>query len=162
MLPLAHDTGASNTPGATPASHRRNPWSLPATGHDSPLTNYSSSRIQSLAKDNRKSSQVIENNHQRLNSIASFCRFFPALLGASKPVQTFLIDSPAIRNRPNSQKTNHIIFSNRQYFAISVTLLALRSLRIVSTNLLTPSSKFRGPLTPMLLFLPRMIPQRSR
>jgi hypothetical protein len=31
---------------------------------------------QSLAKHNRKSSQIIENNHQRPKSIASFCRVF--------------------------------------------------------------------------------------
>jgi hypothetical protein len=31
---------------------------------------------QSLAKHNRKSSQLIENNHQRPESIASFCRVF--------------------------------------------------------------------------------------
>src|SRR5271155_3454407 len=32
--------------------------------------------IQSLAKHNRKLAQVIENNHQRLESIANFCRVF--------------------------------------------------------------------------------------
>ena len=32
--------------------------------------------IQSLARHNRKSSQIIENNHQRSKSIASFCRVF--------------------------------------------------------------------------------------
>jgi len=31
---------------------------------------------QSLAKHNRKPSQLIENNHQRPTSIASFCRVF--------------------------------------------------------------------------------------
>ncbi len=31
---------------------------------------------QSLAKQNRKPSQVIENNHQQPKSIASFCRVF--------------------------------------------------------------------------------------
>jgi hypothetical protein len=31
---------------------------------------------QSLAKQNRKSSQLIENNHQHPKSIASFCRVF--------------------------------------------------------------------------------------
>jgi hypothetical protein len=31
---------------------------------------------QSLAKQNRKPSQAIENNHQRPQSIASFCRVF--------------------------------------------------------------------------------------
>jgi hypothetical protein len=36
-------------------------------------------------------------------------------------LQKFLIDGPAIRICSNSQKTNHIIFSDRQYFAISAS-----------------------------------------
>ena len=33
MLPFAHDTGTSTTPGAAKASHRRYPRALPATAH---------------------------------------------------------------------------------------------------------------------------------
>jgi hypothetical protein len=46
----------------------------PASNHSSRVTHRR--HYQSLAKHNRKSSQIIENNHQRLKSIASFCRVF--------------------------------------------------------------------------------------
>jgi hypothetical protein len=62
----------------TPASQR-----LPAPGlashHPSFVTPHFPN--QSLAKHNRKPSQIIENNHQRLRSIASFCRVFRACWG---------------------------------------------------------------------------------
>jgi len=44
----------------------------PASHHSSLVTHHCQN--QSLAKHNRKPSQLIENNHQRPKSIASFCR----------------------------------------------------------------------------------------
>jgi len=53
-------------------------------GHESRFTSHEPRRTrhcpnQSLAKHNRKPSQLIENNHQRPKSIASFCRHFAGL-----------------------------------------------------------------------------------
>src|SRR5579863_529594 len=46
----------------------------PSSHHSSLVTHHCQN--QSLAKHNRKPSQLIENNHQRPKSIASFCRVF--------------------------------------------------------------------------------------
>jgi hypothetical protein len=61
------------TRNSTPASQRLLAhW--PASHHPSLVTHHCLN--QSLAKHNRKSSQIIENNRQRPKSIASFCRVF--------------------------------------------------------------------------------------
>jgi hypothetical protein len=52
---------------------------------------------QSLAKHNRKPSQLIENNHQRPKSIASFCRVFCNRNGQVKSAR------PAERDSRNSR-----------------------------------------------------------
>jgi len=46
----------------------------PGSNHSSLITRRRSN--QSLAKQNRKPSQLIENNHHQPKSIASFCRVF--------------------------------------------------------------------------------------
>jgi hypothetical protein len=73
--------GLAQTQPVTPAAQRLfAPW--PASHHSSLDTHHC--LIQSLAKHNRKPSQIIENNHQRPKSIASFCRVFRNSNGQSR------------------------------------------------------------------------------
>jgi len=65
--------GLAQTQPLTPASQRRLA-PRPASRHSSLATHHCLN--QSLAKHNRKPSRLIENNHQRPKSIASFCRVF--------------------------------------------------------------------------------------
>jgi hypothetical protein len=58
------------------------PASWPASRHSSLITRHCF--IQSLAKHNRKPSQIIENKQQQPKSIASFCRVFCNPNGRSK------------------------------------------------------------------------------
>ncbi len=88
--------------GITLRSPFRNSCARPAVSSHSPLvTHHSSSHAwsspvaarrflnQSLAKHNRKLSQLTENKHPRSKSIASFCRFFdpqPAFAHRISPI----------------------------------------------------------------------------
>jgi hypothetical protein len=51
-------------------------WSWPQFGPRPTPRNFSPPQSQSLAKQNRRVMQMIENNQQRPKSIASFCRVF--------------------------------------------------------------------------------------
>jgi hypothetical protein len=68
---------------------------LSRTGNSTLPARFLRTANQSLAKHNRKPSQIIENNHQRPKSIASFCRVFGACSGgrpnlSRQPADTFL------------------------------------------------------------------------
>ncbi len=157
MLPPTHDNGPCTTPGATNASRRPAPRSLPATAHNSPLSNHSSSHIQSLAKLNRKPLQLTGNIQQRPNSIASFCRIFPGSPGHSNPLRRFLIDSAIIRNQPNPRRITANLFSNRTFFAHfgSSSTPTMRNLPPSSARLLTSTPINGSPRAAMLLSFPR-------
>jgi hypothetical protein len=57
---------------------------------------------QSLAKHNRKPSQIIENNHHRPKSIASSCRLLAVVLYLAAPA--FRIRAIGVKNVPNFQR----------------------------------------------------------
>jgi hypothetical protein len=66
---------------------------------------------QSLAKHNRKSSQLAENNHRRPKSIASFCRVFPKFAPPRNSPPLFRSDSTAARphiSLPNSASLGYL------------------------------------------------------
>ncbi len=84
--------GLAQTRTLIPASQRLfAPW--PAFRRSSLVTHHCPS--QSLAKHNRKPSQLIENNHQRQRSIASFCRVYCEYSGR-----------PGLSRRPDEQFRN--------------------------------------------------------
>jgi hypothetical protein len=93
---------------------------------------------QSLAKHNRKPSQLTENNHQRPKSIASFCRTLPP------PPQPFLFGPTAIKIARNSPENNALNFSNRPKSLAHV-------LRV--TDLESGSTYHLSPVTQHFLFL---------
>jgi hypothetical protein len=79
---------------------------------------------QSLAKHNRKPSQLAENKHQRAQSIASFCRLLaspPRLTNHDSRIASFLFDTnktPKISILVGTlMKTNEKRFSIRYKFA---------------------------------------------
>jgi hypothetical protein len=86
-----------------------------------PRTTSPPSRIQPLAKYNRKLLQLAENKHQRSKSIASFCRILasaPRLSSHASRIAPFLFDTnERTRKKPNllttNKKTVHIRYFER-------------------------------------------------
>ena len=74
---------------------------LAQTQTTTPFTHLLPAQNQSLAKHNRKPSQLTENNHQRSKSIASFCRVFLDYSLRRNSPPTFRCDAlPAARCIP--------------------------------------------------------------
>ena len=80
---------------------------------------------QSLAKHNRKSSQIFENNHHEPKSIASFCRVFCAYAGRplTHPQLAALTRAPAALSPLSLSYTHHYDFlvARRQLIEINPT-----------------------------------------
>src|SRR5580704_6613854 len=90
--------------GTTYASKGRHMFQL-ARVHSSTLpARLLSSSNQSLAKQNRKPLQVIENNHQRTKSIASFCRLLAAPRHLLPPIcpSRFACHQPQVPKSPRA------------------------------------------------------------
>ena len=102
-------------------SSRQGGYMVNAARVSAPRATASSSPNQSLAKHNRKPSQLTENKHQRSKSIASFCRDFSA-----PPPHAANHDSrgtyPASRFACHSLLTNHaFLISSRPVLEIELT-----------------------------------------
>lgn len=122
----------------SPASRR--PLSpRPASNYSSLVTHHCP--IQSLAKHNRRPSQIVENNHQRSKSIASFSRVFrvyssarsafsrhPALTRVSAPVSS------------RSSRRSILPLSNRQSARLKPSVICRKH----STTLRSNRQKMQG------------------
>jgi hypothetical protein len=118
----------------TPASQRLLP-PRPASNHSSLVTHLCLN--QSLAKDNRKPSQIIENNQQQPESIASFCRVFLDYAGRRPTLSRHpaLTRAPA----PSSSLAAHCspLFLSNRYHELLETNLSQRK----QTATLDPNRK---------------------
>ena len=82
--------------------------------------------IQSLAKHNRKPSQLAENNHQHPKSIASFCRLFDDFKVppySQKTKLRVLTATSRFEKIANPMKTKEKRFSNRNKISTSEKML---------------------------------------
>jgi len=113
--------GLALTQTLTPVSQRRfAPW--PASYPPSLVAHHCLN--QSLAKHNRKPSQVVENKHQRPKSIASFCRVLACatrLTNHDSRSEQFLTATDRIQTICNPMKTEEKRFSNRNKTALRGT-----------------------------------------